>query len=145
VQEDLAKNIGPKWGADVQYAKDLLLRGREASEQINILGDDGVPVEYHVRYWKSELIDFVILQQDGFDPVDRSTPMDRQKFMLELVLGICRMEFDFDSFEQVNPYFKKLINIMKQMNYAEYQSAKFEQFNRELKEALSEREVANAV
>ena len=40
--------------------KTRLLRGKEIAEQINILGDDGVPVEYHVIFWKSELIDFVI-------------------------------------------------------------------------------------
>ena len=45
------------------------------AEQINILGDDGVPVEYHVTFWKSELIDFVILQQDAFDEIDAVTPM----------------------------------------------------------------------
>jgi len=144
VQNYLAEHIGPNWGNDVQYAKDVLLRGREAYEQINILGDDGVPVDYHLRYWKSELIDFVILQQDGFDPVDKSTSMKRQKFMLERVLGLCRRDFDFDSFEEVNPYFKQLINIMKQMNYSEFQSDKFEQFDKELDTILSEREVVHA-
>ena len=44
-----------------------------------LLGDDGVPVEYHVTFWKSELIDFVILQQDAFDEVDAVTPMERQE------------------------------------------------------------------
>lgn len=144
VQNYLAEHIGPNWGNDVQYAKDVLLRGREAYEQINILGDDGVPVDYHLRYWKSELIDFVILQQDGFDPIDKSTSMKRQKFMLERVLGICRQDFDFDSFEEVNPYFKQLINIMKQMNYSEFESDKFEQFDKELDTILSEREVVHA-
>ena len=28
-------------------------------------------LEYHVIFWKSELIDFVILQQDTFDEVDQ--------------------------------------------------------------------------
>ena len=28
------------------------------------------PVEYHATFWKSELIDFVILQQDAFDEID---------------------------------------------------------------------------
>ncbi len=106
VQDNLMENIDTAWVDDVLYAKDVLLRGREASEQINILGDDGVPVEYHERFWKSEVIDFIILQQDGFDVIDQSTSMDRQKYMLQLVLGICRTVFHFNSFEEVNPYFK---------------------------------------
>lgn len=145
VQEYLNENISSTWTEDIEFTKDVLLRGREAYEQINILGDDGVPVEYHIRFWKSELIDFVILQQDGFDAIDKSTPMDRQKYMLERVLGICRMDLAFDSFEKVNPYFKRLINIMKQMNYSEYQSDKFQEFDRELDDLLNEREVADAV
>ncbi|MDP6625251.1 MAG: V-type ATP synthase subunit A [Nitrospinota bacterium] len=96
VQDYFNTHISPTWVSDVMFAKDLLLRGKEAFEQINILGDDGVPVDYHVRYWKSEIIDFIILQQDGFDKIDQSTPMERQKYMLEKVLGIARLEFQFE-------------------------------------------------
>ena len=77
----LQKKISPKWVDMVLEAKNLVLRGKEAFEQINILGDDGVPVSYHERYWKSELIDYIILQQDAFDRIDASTPIDRQEFM----------------------------------------------------------------
>ena len=72
------KNISDTWIADVNEARNMLVRGRETAEQIDILGDDGVPLEYHVVYWKSELIDFVILQQDAFDNIDGSTAMERQ-------------------------------------------------------------------
>ena len=37
--------------------------------------------EYHERFWKSELIDFVILQQDAFDEIDANCPIERQKMM----------------------------------------------------------------
>jgi V/A-type H+/Na+-transporting ATPase subunit A len=76
------------WVDNVLMVKNILIRGKEASEQINILGDDGVPINYHVDFWKSEVIDFVILQQDAFDPVDRSCPISRQKYMLEKVLEV---------------------------------------------------------
>ena len=46
-------------------------------EQINILGDDGVPIDHHILFWKSEVIDFVILQQDGFDKIDRMTTFEK--------------------------------------------------------------------
>jgi V/A-type H+/Na+-transporting ATPase subunit A len=79
VIENLNKLVSPTWVEDVLLAKNLLLRGRESYEQINILGDDGVPLVYHDRYWKSELIDRIILQQDGFDKIDQSTPMGTAK------------------------------------------------------------------
>jgi V/A-type H+-transporting ATPase subunit A len=63
-QEFIKKNISPDWVDNIMLAKakNILIRGREAYEQINILGDDGVPIDYHQIFWKSEVIDFVILQ-----------------------------------------------------------------------------------
>ena len=105
--------------------KDILIRGREVHDQINILGDDGVPLDYHDRFWKAEVIDFVILQQDAFDKIDAMTPIARQRFMLDLVLKIYGMEFQFESFEEVATYFKRIINQLKQLNYSEYESDDF--------------------
>ena len=133
------KNISDTWIADVNEARNMLVRGRETAEQIDILGDDGVPLEYHVVYWKSELIDFVILQQDAFDNIDGSTAMERQKYMLNMVLGVVRSEFNFDTFEEINPYFKRIINGFKQMNYSEYQSEAFKKYEAEVNEIINER------
>ncbi len=140
--EYIAKRIGNNWIDMVNEAKTILLRGQEVSEQINILGDDGVPVDYHVRYWKSEVIDFVILQQDAFDKIDMLTPLERQEFMLGKVMEICRTDFKFDSFTEVDSYFKRLINQLKQMNYSEFQSDEFNKYQEELNVILNERRVA---
>lgn len=139
VQEYLNKSISPTWVADVYEAKDLLLRGKEAGDQINILGDDGVPLAYHERLWKSELLDRIILQQDGFDKVDKSTPMKRQSYMLELVLKLCRLDYSFESFEEVQPYYTTMINAMRQMNYVEFQSDRFKEYETRLNEIVEER------
>ena len=80
------EHISEDWIEAVNEARNRLVRGRETAEQIDILGDDGVPLDYHVVFWKSELIDFVILQQDAFDAVDGSTSMKRQQYMLKKVL-----------------------------------------------------------
>lgn len=142
LQEYLAKNISPEWLGSVLEAKNLLLRGKEAYEQINILGDDGVPIDYHLRYWKSEVIDFVILQQDAFDKIDASTPIERQKEMLGKVLDVCHHDYNFDGFELVNPYFKRVINTFKQMNYSVYQSEDFKKYEAELEAIINERKAA---
>ena len=125
----LDQTVEPGWVDKVLTAKNFIRRGKEAAEQINILGDDGVPMSYHLNFWKSELIDFVILQQDAFDPVDSLCPMERQRFMLDLVLGICRKEFSFDDYEACRNFFKNLINELRQMNYAPFKSEKFYQYN----------------
>lgn len=124
----LDEHVEHGWVANVTKAKNLLRRGREANEQINILGDDGVPVAYHVSFWKSELIDFVFLQQDAFDETDALCPMDRQKYMLDLVLTLCDIDFDFEDFEKCREFFKELINDLRQMNYTKFHSEGFENY-----------------
>ena len=138
-QEYIAQHVSPSWIEKVNEMKTRMLRGKAIAEQINILGDDGVPVEYHVTFWKSELIDFVILQQDAFDAIDAVTPLERQEYMLDKVVNICRSEFKFDAFLDVMEYFKRMINLFKQMNYSEYKSDAFNKFDAELDQLVQER------
>jgi len=136
------ENVSDVWLDMVSYTKDILIKGREAQEQINILGDDGVPVHHHVLFWKTEVIDFVILQQDAFDPIDQMTPMERQKYMLEKVLNIVKMNFNFENFEEVGSYFRKVINSLKQINYSEFKSDQFHKYESELESIINEKKVA---
>lgn len=136
VQENLQKNVSETWLDEVTKAKYILLRGKEAMDQINILGDDGVPMYFHETFWKSELIDFIILQQDAFDPIDASTPMKRQQYMLTKVLKVTDSTFSFNHFEDVSFFFKQIINVFKQMNYSEFQSDKFNEHEKALEELL---------
>jgi len=138
VKEYFSKNIADNWFDQVIKAKDILHRGREAQEQINILGDDGVPVDYHTRFWKSEVVDFIILQQDAFDPIDRICPLQRQKYMLDKVLEINDMEMKFNSFEEAATWFKKIINLLRQMNYSSFKGKEFNNYLKEVDQMLTE-------
>ena len=138
-QEFIKKNISPDWVDNIMLAKNILIRGNEAYEQINILGDDGVPIDYHQIFWKSEVIDFVILQQDAFDKIDASTSIKRQQYMMNKVLDVYKENLKFETFEEVNPYFKRIINVFKQMNYSEFKLEKFNKFEKELQEIINER------
>ena len=141
-EEHIKEQISDDWLSKVNEAKIYLLRGKEITEQINILGDDGVPVEYHITYWKSELIDFVVLQQDAFDPIDSVTPLKRQEYILNMVMEICRTNFEFDNFNDVADYFKDVINVCRQMNYSEFKSDKFNDYRKQLDELLEKKLVS---
>ena len=138
IQEFLQATVEKGWIDKVLEAKNLVRRGKEMAEQINILGDDGVPMSYHEAYWKSELIDFAFLQQDAFDAVDAVCPMERQKFMLDLILGICRKDFGFEDYEVCRSWFKEVINTLRQMNYSEFHSESFENYFSTLNQQLSQ-------
>ena len=131
--EYLDEHIEDGWVKSVMEGKTLVRRGKEAAEQINILGDDGVPVEYHEMFWKSELVDFVILQQDAFDDIDANCPIDRQKYMFDFVMDVCRKQYGFAEFEDCSAFFKKLINLFKQLNYTEWKSEEFAKYESEIR------------
>ena len=133
----LDEKIEKGWVDKVLKAKNIVRRGKEMADQINILGDDGVPMSYHEAFWKSELIDFAFLQQDAFDDVDALCPISRQKFMLDLILDICDRHFEFDDFEQCRNYFKQLINVLRQMNYSKFDSEQFKDYQQQLSKLLS--------
>ncbi|MCQ2347256.1 MAG: V-type ATP synthase subunit A [Paludibacteraceae bacterium] len=141
-QKYISELIDDEWINKVNDMKTYLQRGKEIQEQINILGDDGVPVDYHEEFWKSEVIDFVILQQDAFDKIDAVCPLERQRYMLDLVMDICRHDYKFDNFLDVTDYFKRLINYCKQMNYSEFHSETFEDYQKKLNALLAERQIA---
>ena len=134
IQECLESTVEQGWIDKVLKAKNYVRRGKEMADQINILGDDGVPMSYHEAYWKSELIDYAFLQQDAFDSVDSVCPMERQKYMLNLILDICDRSFEFEDYEKCRAWFKELINIMRQMNYCEYGSVQFNAYDQSVKE-----------
>ena len=134
----LDEKIEKGWVEKVTRAKTMVLRGKEMADQINILGDDGVPMSYHETFWKSELIDFAFLQQDAFDSVDSLCPIERQRYMLDLILEICDRKFTFESYEQCSAYFKRLINTLRQMNYNKWGSEGFEKYRTQLNEILAE-------
>ena len=128
VEQYLDEHIEKNWVRSVTEGKAIMQRGKEANDQINILGDDGVPVDYHERFWKSELLDAVILQQDAFDDIDANCPIERQQVMYNMVLDICRKDLDFADFEECTKFFKDLIYLFRQMNYSVWKSEQFENF-----------------
>lgn len=144
-QDYAAREVSPRWIENARTLSNLLLKGKEAGDQINILGDDGVSIENHLDFWRAELIDFVLLQQDAFDPVDQLCPLPRQDAMSTLVLEICHRPFRFDDFQQVRPYFKRLINAIRQMNYSAWESEDYQHHHQELEGILAEQATELAV
>jgi V/A-type H+-transporting ATPase subunit A len=134
-----AEHLSPEYADQAGEMKNVLLRGAEARDQISILGDDGVPLDYHVRFWRAELLDFAVLQQDAFDAVDQMTPMQRQLDLVASVLGICRRDFAFDGFEEVAAYYKQLINAFKQLNYAPLDSEDYARHRSTIEALVRER------
>jgi V/A-type H+-transporting ATPase subunit A len=98
-----------------------------------------VALDTHIQFWQAEVIDNILLQQDAFDLVDSRTPQERQKFMVDHILEMLNTDFSFEGFDEVRPFFKKVINIYKQMNYKFFKNEEFEQFRSQLEQLVNEK------
>ena len=58
--------------------------------------------------------------------------------MLNLVLDICDREFTFGDYEECRNYFKEVINLLRQMNFNEFESEQFNNYLTELNKKLEE-------
>ena len=79
---------------------------------------------------------------DAFDKIDCITPIERQEYMLDKVSVINGYDFNFSKFEEVANYFRGLINLLKQMNYSEFKSETFKNYEKELESLIEERRIA---
>lgn len=140
-QQFSEKHIEKDWIKKVNKAKTLLSKGIEARDQISILGDDSVPLDYHLDFWKSELIDFAFIQQDSFDAIDMNSSLERQSFQLNRVLEVCDRSYEFEDFGDVSQHYKKLINLFKQMNYSDFNSEDFKKFNQQIEDEFKAEQI----
>jgi V/A-type H+/Na+-transporting ATPase subunit A len=62
--------------------------------------------------------------------------------MLDKVLEVYNTGFEFESFDEVNPYFKRVINEFKQMNYSDFESEQFKNHEKELSNIIDEKKIA---
>ena len=142
LEEWFGENMGGDWVGSVKELKNVVALSREANEQISILGDDSVPMDYHNTFWRGELVDFTLMQQDAFDQVDSFCSLERQGFMMRQIRSICRSNFEFKKYDEIAPWYKRVINCIKQMNYTVYDSLQFRKFQEELEQILVERRKA---
>jgi len=49
---------------------------------MKVVGEEGTSIEDFIVYLKSEFLDGVYLQQNGFDEVDAATDLKRQEYVL---------------------------------------------------------------
>ena len=54
-----------------------------------------------------------------------------------MVMGICHTEFEFDTFLDVMTFFKRVINLCKQINYSEFKSEKYYEYMKQLDELVA--------
>jgi V/A-type H+-transporting ATPase subunit A len=119
------QHLGPEWVDQVKATHRLLQTGDSVNQMMQVTGEEGVTLEDFVTYQKSLFVDMVYLQQDGFDAVDASVPLERQKESFALLQRLINREYYFRDKETVRAYFTRLTGLFKNWNYAPYDSEEY--------------------
>jgi len=130
----------------VQAAHEVLRRGNDVHQMMMVVGEEGTSLEDFVVYLKSELLDAVYLQQDGFDPVAASCDSERQEYTFKIIYDILFDAFSFNNKEEARKFFNALRQLILDWNYIPMEEDKFKEqeklIEKHLKSALAEKAVA---
>lgn len=109
----------------IDTAKRILFRGDEVAQMMKVVGEEGTSLDDFTVYLKSEFLDDVYLQQNGFDKVDAATIAERQQYVFSKIVEVLRKEFSFKDKEDARTYFYKLRQDFIDWNYIEWESDEF--------------------
>jgi V/A-type H+-transporting ATPase subunit A len=131
------KNLDPHWVEDVKRLSELLTDGDTIAQMMQVTGEEGITIEDYVKWQKALLLDMVYLQQDAFDDVDASSPLERQLESFRLVRGIIDRELHFDDKEKAREFFTHLTGLYKNLNYSAAGTDEYDNYRRQIDELLS--------
>jgi len=112
------EHIEAGWAARVREMQDLLHRGDAVLQMMQVTGEEGVTLDDFVTHQKALFLDMVYLQQDAFDPVDASAPLERQKSIFAKVSEVVMRDYAFPTKDEARAYFTRLTGLFKNYNYA---------------------------
>lgn len=126
LKQSLDQENGRDWTEAVKRMNKLLHAGDGVQQMMQVTGEEGVSMEDFVEYHKAVFLDMVFLQQDAFDPVDVSAPVDRQRELFRLIVEIADHEVSFATKKEIRDFFTRLTGLFKNLNYAEWKSDRYQ-------------------
>lgn len=118
-------NLEEGWTDKVLAMRSLLERGEDIARMMQVTGEEGITSEDFILHQKSQLLDLVYLQQDAFDEVDVSVPMDRQLELFHLLEKIIQHQPSLKSKTELRDFYTRLTGQLKNLNYASQNSPEY--------------------
>ncbi|GJL49187.1 MAG: V-type ATP synthase alpha chain [Nitrospirales bacterium] len=111
-------HLDAAWSDHVQASLDLLKRGDAVYQMMQVTGEEGITLEDYVTWQKAKFLDMVYVQQDAFDEVDSSTPLDRQKGSFQFIRSLLEKDYQFAGRDEARDFFTRLTDLYKNLNYS---------------------------
>jgi len=131
------KNLSQSWIDNVQQLLDLLQKGDDVLQMIQVTGEEGVTMDDFIIYQQALFLDMVYLQQDAFDPVDVAVPLKRQQESLNKIVEIVHRNYQFSDKEAVQDYFTRLTGLFKNLNYSPTNSNEYKDYKQKIEQLMA--------
>jgi len=124
------------WTDDVRALSKLTHEGDAIYQMMQVTGEEGVTLGDYTTYQKALFLDMVYLQQDAYDAVDASTPIERQLESFGLVRSLIQRDYPFKDKEEARQFFTKLSALFKNLNYSASNTEEYKSYRSQVDELV---------
>jgi V/A-type H+-transporting ATPase subunit A len=124
----------------VQKARNVLKKGDEVDQMMKVVGEEGTSLDDYQIYLKADFLDSVYLQQNGFDPIDAATGIERQSYLFDKISTVLAADFQFSNKDQARKVFHKLRSLFIDWNYIKKDSDQYKDQEKKIDEFLNSEE-----
>lgn len=128
------QELDAHWTDSVTAMHELMRKGESIYQMMQVTGEEGITINDYVTYQKSLFFDMVYLQQDAFDKVDVTVPIERQRASFLLCKRLIDRDYTFESNNAVRDFFTRLTGLFKNLNYAVFNSAEYHKYVQQIDE-----------
>ena len=124
---------------DVDKVYSYVTKSNEVAQMMKVVGEEGTSLDDYVDYQKGELIDYVYLQQNSFDPVDASVSVKRQKELFGILSDFVLGSYNLKDKSDTRRFFNTIRQAFLDLNSIEEGTAEYGEKMNDLKEKIKER------
>jgi len=118
-------------------ARDILFDGDKVGQMMKVVGEEGTSLADYIVYLKSDFLDNVYLQQNGFDEVDAATTKERQEYVFAKVVEVLRGKFaGIKDKKEARNFFYDLRHRFLDWNYKRWDTDEFREQEQEIDKLL---------
>ncbi len=116
-----------------------IAKSNEVAQMMKVVGEEGTSLDDYIDYQKGELIDYVYLQQNSFDPVDASVSVERQKELFGIISDFVLGSYNLKDKSDTRHFFNTVRQAFLDLNSTRENTAEYDEKLKDLKEKIKER------
>ncbi len=114
------------WVADVRTLQSRYRDGQRVGDQMKVVGEEDLSIDEFVNFLKSELLDFVFLQQNAFSNVDAGPDTKRVARLMKLTKRVLDHDFGFSAKDEARTVLTRIQQKLRDWNLTPESSPEYE-------------------